>query len=288
MKKLSHQLNSDQLGSAVLEMDYASLKHHFTVRPRSAHKGDFGHVLVLGGDEGMAGACRMAAESCLRVGAGLVSIGTRQSHAAVICAQRPELMCRGVETSDALTSLLSHASVLVVGPGLGQGLWGEMILRLAFDAGKPMVLDADGLNLLAKHPEYRDHWVLTPHPGEAARLLDCSVADIQADRHNAVRRLQQRYGGVAVLKGAGTLVCTKNGEIHLCREGNPGMASGGMGDVLSGIIGGMLAQGFDHALSARLGVVLHAAAGDLAAADGERGMLASDLMCYLRGMVNPA
>ncbi|KAB7628348.1 NAD(P)H-hydrate dehydratase [Alkalilimnicola sp. S0819] len=255
-------------------------------RPRDAHKGLFGHVLVVGGGPGMAGAVRLAGEAAARCGAGLVSVATRPEHLPAVLAGRPELMCAPVGSAAALTPLLARASVLVLGPGLGQGAWGRELFRACRDFAGPRVLDADALNLLADEPDTEACRVLTPHPGEAARLLACTTAEVQADRYAAVRALQQRYGGVVVLKGAGSLVCTGD-EIVLCDGGNPGMASGGMGDVLSGVLGALLAQGLAPGPAARIGVDLHAQAADAAAARGERGLLASDLFEYLRELVNP-
>ena len=219
-------------------------------RPRTAHKGHFGHVLVVGGELGMGGAARMAAEAAGRAGAGLVSVATRAEHLGVVLAARPEVMCRGVADAAGLEPLLERATVLVLGPGLGTGGWGQALWERAVKHGAPLVVDADGLNLLAARPCRRDDWVLTPHPGEAARLLGCTGAEVQADRFAAASALAERYGGVAVLKGAGTLVTCAEGT-WLCDRGNPGMASGGMGDVLSGIVGGLLAQGLTPAEAAR-------------------------------------
>ena len=160
------------------------------------------------------------------------------------------------------------------------------LLAAVLQTRLPQVVDADALNLLAQEPARRDDWILTPHPGEAARLLGVSTEQIQADRLHAVHALQQRYGGVCVLKGAGTLVCTSE-SIALCEAGNPGMASGGMGDVLTGIIAGFLAQGLSLMDAAKAGVYIHATAGDRAAQEGERGLLASDLLPHLRKLVNP-
>ena len=249
-----------------------------------AHKGDFGHVLVVGGDHGMSGAARLAGEAALRCGAGLVSLATRPGHATAIGAARPELMCHGVEEALALRPLLRRASVLAIGPGLGRGAWGRDLLGAALASRLPLVVDADALNLLSADPLERAQWVLTPHPGEAARLLGCSSAEIQADRPAAVRALQRQYGGVVVLKGAGTLIADPNG-IALCDAGNPGMASGGMGDVLTGVIAALLAQGLSPGEAARHGVCLHAAAADQAARDGQRGLLASDLFPHLRALL---
>jgi NAD(P)H-hydrate epimerase len=194
----------------------------------------------------------------------------------------------GVRSGQDLAALVESADVLVVGPGLGQSPWSEQLLQVAAASGKPMVLDADGLNLLvAGGPvtgRLRDNWVLTPHPGEAARLLDCSTAQVQTDRFDAVRQLQQSYGGVAVLKGNGSLIADGE-QLLLSDYGNPGMASGGMGDVLSGVIGSLLAQHLPPLEAAALGVCLHGAAADIAAGDGQRGLLASDLAPHMRAML---
>ena len=256
-------------------------------RRRTLHKGDCGHLLLVGGDTGFLGAVRMAGEAALRTGAGLVSIATRPEHAALIASQRPELMCHGVEQPDALLPLLARADAVAIGPGLGQQEWGQRMLRRVLQSKLPLIVDADALNLLAMEPEQRESWVLTPHPGEAARLLGCTTAEIQADRFLAVSRLQQRYGGVALLKGAGTLISSAPGkQTGLCCEGNPGMASGGMGDLLTGIVGSLVVQGKAIKMAAEMGVCLHGAAADLAARAGERGMLATDLLPAIRGLIN--
>ena len=256
-------------------------------RRADAHKGDFGHVLVVGGEQGMAGAARLAAEAAARCGAGLVSVATRAVHAASLNAGRPELMVHAVERPADLQPLLLRASIVVVGPGLGQGDWSRQLLEKVLDSGLPLVVDADALNLLARDPCTRDNWILTPHPGEAARLLGRSTAEVGADRFAAAGELAVRYQGVAVLKGAGSLIATPDEALRLCDRGNPGMASGGMGDVLSGVLGALLAQGMAPFEAASAGVFLHAQAADLAAAaQGERGLLASDLLPYLRELIN--
>lgn len=257
-------------------------------RSRTAHKGHCGHVLVVGGDCGFAGAARMAAEAAARVGAGLVSIATRPQHASVLNLTRPELMCRGVESAAELDGLLRTASAVAVGPGLGQSPWARELFGAVLASGLPLVVDADGLNLLAADPRRRDDWVLTPHPGEAGRLLGVTAAEVQRDRFAAAASLQERYGGTLVLKGAGSLVRGEDGVPRICRLGNPGMASGGMGDVLTGVIVGLVAQGVGLQMAAEMGVVAHAAAADQAATQGgERGLLASDLFPHLRQLVNP-
>jgi len=257
-------------------------------RPRQAHKGDNGHVLAIGGDHGTAGAIRLCSEAALRAGAGLVSVATRAENLVALNSARPELMAHEVHGPQALESLLPRASVLALGPGLGQGAWGHGLWLTALEAQLPLVLDADGLNLLAREPrEFSVPVVMTPHPGEAARLLGCDTKTIAADRYAAVRELARRYRVVAVLKGAGSLVADLQGRVAVCPWGNPGMASGGMGDLLTGIIAALLAQGCDAWQAATLGVSLHARAGDLAARHGgERGLIATDLLEPLRLLLN--
>ena len=257
-------------------------------RARTAHKGDFGHVLVVGGQPGMSGAARLAAEAALRVGAGLVSVATHPQHAATLNIGRPELMCHAIDDATRLQPLLQRATVLALGPGLGQSDWSRTLLAAVWDSDVPMLMDADALNLLAQAPQRREHWVLTPHPGEAARLLGCSTAEVQADRLAAIQAIQSRYGGVVVLKGAGTLIADGS-RCRISRAGNPGMAGGGMGDVLSGVIAGLCAQGMSLFDAAAAGVVAHGLAADaVAKRDGERGLLASDLLTELRHWVNQA
>lgn len=255
-------------------------------RKCGSHKGSYGHVLVIGGDEGMAGAVRLAGEAALRVGAGLTSVATRAIHAASISAQRPELLCHAVDHVDQIRRLLEAASVVAIGPGLGQSNWSRQLWEAVLESSLPLVVDADALNLLATQSLRRANWILTPHPGEAARLLGCSTSQIQDDRFHAVNELHRRYGGVIVLKGAGTLVFSDGQPVAICDAGNPGMASGGMGDLLTGIIAGLIAQGLPLDAAARLGVALHTEAGDRAARAGQRGMLASDLLTYVRHLVN--
>lgn len=258
-------------------------------RPASTHKGHCGRVLIVGGNHGFGGAALMAAEAALRSGAGLVTLATRREHVSAALARIPEVMTQGCETGSALKPLLQQADVVVLGPGLGQDAWAEQMSRVVLDSGKALVLDADALNLLAQGSDYHrlgSKCVLTPHPGEAARMLGLEVCAVQQDRFAAVRALQARYGGTVVLKGPGSLTC--DGDVmHLCSAGNPGMASGGMGDVLSGVIAALMAQGLKAVDAARLGVHVHASAADgCAAAAGERGLRATDLMMNIRTQLN--
>ena len=270
----------------------AELKRALPRRPRTANKGDNGRVLVIAGGAGMPGAARLAGEAALRAGAGLVTIATWPAHAAVIAAVRAELICVPVDVRADLEPLIAAADVVAIGPGLGRSPWAQGLLAAALESSKPLVVDADALNLLATAPVARGRWCLTPHPGEAARLLGSDVASVQSDRLGAVRALATRYGGVAVLKGAGTLIAEGESAPYLCERGNPGMAVAGMGDALTGVIAAIAAQQADPAaslgLAAAVGVLVHASAGDLIARSGERGLLASDLIAQLPACVNPA
>lgn len=256
-------------------------------RPADAHKGLSGHVLIVGGGPGMPGAARLAGEAALRAGAGLVSVATPGDHVSAIAAGRPELMCRGVATAADLEPLLERATVVALGPGLGQSEWAQIMYKAVRACELPLVVDADALNLLARAPHRRDDWVLTPHPGEAGRLLQTSARDVQEDRFEAVAGLVAKYGGTALLKGAGTLVQTGADTPWLCAAGNAGMAVAGMGDVLTGVIAALAAQTGDLAVAARCGAWIHARAGDVVARDGQRGLLASDLFPVIRQQVNP-
>lgn len=266
-------------------LDAAELRAALPKRARGAHKGGNGFALLIGGDAGFAGAILLATRAALRSGAGLVAVATCAEHAGVLAASQPEAMFRGVADAAALAPLLRKADVIAIGPGLGQSDWGRGLWAAALQSKRPLVVDADALNLLAEAPTQRDNWVLTPHPGEAARLLGCNVAEIEADRAAATRALVEHYGGCAVLKGAGSLVGGR--ELAVCPYGNPGMATGGMGDTLTGIVAALLAQGLATERAAQIGVLAHARAGDLAARAGERGLLPGDLIDALRAVVNP-
>lgn len=279
--------NLERIQPAALRIETQKISQILTTRSRIAHKGDFGHILIIGGDYGYAGAVSMAASAALRVGAGLVSVATRAEHIAPLVAQHPEIMAHGVQTAEDLEKLIAQATVIVLGPGLGRSEWSQALWLKAVVTHLPMVVDADGLNWLAEDPHISNEWILTPHPGEAARLLKTQTERVQLDRFAAAADLQHQYGGIAILKGNGTLVQMSNTSPFVCMAGNPGMATGGMGDILSGIIGGLIAQKLSLADAAQIGVLVHALAGDLAAREGERGMLATDLLPYIRQLINP-
>lgn len=276
-----------QQSTNIHRLDASQLAQWFTPRRPTSHKGDHGRLVVIGGDHGTAGAIRMAGEAALRAGAGLVKVLTRVENIVPIITARPELMVDEL-TPQSLDESLEWADVVVIGPGLGQAAWGKQALRKIDNFRKPTLWDADALNLLAINPDKRHNRVITPHPGEAARLLNCKVAEIENDRLLSAQRLVQRYGGVVVLKGAGTIVADERGVNSIIDAGNAGMASGGMGDVLSGIIGALLGQALSPYDAACAGCIAHGAAADeLAARYGTRGMLATDLFSTLRRVVNP-
>lgn len=266
----------------------SSYTQYLKPRPRDWHKGLSGHVLIVGGDLGFSGAPRMAAESALRVGAGLVSVATRIENAPLMNIACPEIMCHGISKVEELNPLLEKANVVVLGPGMSQSDWAQAVWSHVIVQDMPLVVDADGLNLLSKTTKFNENWVLTPHPGEAGRLLEQTTQTIQQDRLSALKAINKRYGGVCILKGAGSLIFAPNELPAICDKGNPGMASAGMGDVLSGVVGGLLAQRIPLGDAAKLGVCIHAMAGDLAGKDGERGMIAMDLMPFLRRLANCA
>lgn len=279
-----------QLGAPLRRLVRHDLERALPRRPRSAHKGSCGRLLLLGGGPGMPGAIRLAAESALRAGAGLVYVATHRDSVASVLSGRPEIICHSVTSEEDLEPLLRMADAVVIGPGLGQSSWAYRLWRHVVRTELPLVVDADGLNSLAAEPFARAGWILTPHPGEAARLLQgATVEAVQRDRLTAARSLASRYGAMTVLKGPHTLIAAPRADaaIQVCDRGNPGMATGGMGDVLAGVLGSLLVQTGDLELAVRGGVLLHALAGDEAAKAGERGTIASDLLPQLRAWANP-
>jgi NAD(P)H-hydrate epimerase len=267
-------------------LQLAELIKSLPSRKKDANKRDFGSVLVFAGDEGMPGAARICAEASIRVGAGLVILATHPSHSASATVARPEIICHGLSNTLQLSPILNHSTVMAIGPGLTQSAWSQEFTKFLLGHTLPTVIDAGALDIIKPMTGSHSNWIITPHPGEAARLLDTTATAIQQDRVKAIQTLQQRYGCVVVLKGAGSLI--HDGKaIYRCEQGNPGMASAGMGDLLTGIIAGLIAQGLPLSDAAKLGVCLHAAAGDLAAhTEGQRGLLALDLLPFVRKLLN--
>ncbi len=272
------------------------IKENLPPRRRNSHKGSFGWVLGVGSNTGMSGALRLCGEAALRSGAGKVTLATHPAHAALLNLACPELMVRGVERQEQLQNLLQQVDVVVTGTGLGRDSWSEELFRVCLKTPARLVLDADGLNILAGlFAEMADgdiplgNWILTPHPAEAGRLLGIQASEVQHDRVTRAQQLAQRYNAVVVLKGCGSVIADPNGRYAICPLGNPGMASAGSGDVLAGVIAALLAQGLSLWEAATTGVVAHAQAGDVAAGLlGERGMLASDITQQLPTVLNPA
>jgi NAD(P)H-hydrate epimerase len=256
-------------------------------RRLNTHKGESGHVLCVGGNHGSGGAVMLSAEAALRSGAGLCSVATRALHVAPLLARCPEAMAHAVDSSEDFAPLLARASLIALGPGLGQDDWAHALWSAVLASGKPLVLDADGLNLLSVDPRPVPQAILTPHPGEAARLLGTDTASIQRDRFAAAHALAARYAAVVVLKGAGSVIAAPGKLPRVIAAGNPGMAVGGMGDLLTGAIAALLAQGLSLFDAASTGALLHSLAGDAAAAEGERGLLPRDLLPHLRTLANP-
>ena len=287
------ELRFDALGGAASLLAEAPLARRLDAgtaprlapRERTAHKGRFGHLLVLGGERGTGGAALLASEMALRSGAGLVSLATRADTLPAALARCPEVMSLALESANQLPPLLARATHVVVGPGLGQGAWARSLLSAVAACGKPQVWDADALNLLAAGAvQLPTAALLTPHPGEAARLLGIDTAALQADRRAAALELARRFDAVVVLKGAGSLIADPQGRLMLCDRGHPAMASAGLGDVLAGLLGALRAQGLAAFEAACLGVWLHARAGERLGAQG-RGLAAGDLIAVIREML---
>ncbi|MFQ3206274.1 MAG: hydroxyethylthiazole kinase-like uncharacterized protein yjeF [Glaciecola sp.] len=266
------------------------IAHFKGLAPRlvHSHKGSYGRLLCVGGNSGMAGAIRLSAEAALRSGTGLVKVYAHESSKVQISAGRPEIMVTSTHLQDAL----AWATCIVIGPGLGQDDWSratyDSVLHYCQNNPKPMVIDADALNIMASTASFVniEDYVMTPHSGEAARLLSVSVEEVENNRFVFARQVAERYHAICVLKGAGTIIDDEQNS-WVCRHGNPGMATAGMGDVLTGIIGSLMAQGVSTPLACQYGVSLHAKAGDIVAEkQGQRGMLASDLFDTVRMLIN--
>jgi len=271
----------------IARYDASALSGWLKPRKPTSHKGDHGKLVIIGGDHGTAGAIRMTGEAALRAGAGLVRVLTHKDNLSPLLTARPELMVQEL-TDEAVDRALEWADVIVIGPGLGQGEWGKKALKKVESSQKPMLWDADALNLLAINNDKRQNRIITPHPGEAARLLNVKTSEIESDRLHSAQRLAQQYGGVVVLKGAGTLIASESDALAIADVGNAGMATGGMGDVLSGIIGSLLAQKLSLYDAACAGCVAHGAAAEAVSQRvGTRGMLATDLFSELYLFVNP-
>lgn len=266
-------------------------------RKPTAHKGIAGRVLIIAGSRGMAGAAVLAAQGVLKAGAGLVFLAVPESIYPLVGSQLREVMVWPLkETKEGtlalsawiqLEKLLNQADALVVGPGLSSNEETSiLVLKILDEISKPIVVDADGLNILAKNKQFlakiKNHLILTPHPGEFARLIGQTIGQIEENRLELTKEKAKEWGVTLVLKGARTLVAADDGNIYINPTGNAGMATAGSGDVLAGVIGGLLAQGMEKIYGASAGVYLHGLAGDLALVEqGELGLTAGDILHYL-------
>lgn len=275
-------------------LDVTQLSQALPKRPWNSHKGMFGHVLIIGGDEGMAGAVYLAAKAALRTGAGKVSVICAPDQ-STLAGHQPEVMVRERNADDDdVDALIAQADVVAIGPGLGRCAWGRDWWHKLAEAEKPLIVDADALYFLAQTQQRRDDWVLTPHPGEAARLLNCSVTEVEENRWYSAALLQEQFGGTVVLKGAGSIICGEE-YVAVNTSGNPGQASAGMGDTLTGIISALIAPLYTHAAQIRqsvaettgYAVLIHGAAADQAASGTPRGLIATDVINSLRDVINP-
>ena len=252
------------------------------VRSPGSYKNRSGHVLIIGGDLGFGGAAILSAESALKTGAGLVSVVTRPAHVGGFLARTPEVMVHALEGS--ISDLLARADVVAIGPGLGRANWGRNLLEQVLATDVPRVLDADALHLLAERGE-RAHadTILTPHPGEAAALLDSSVADVERNRASVAAAISKQYNAISVLKGAGTLVGSQGKTTHILCNANPALGTAGSGDVLTGILATALAQLGDPHSAACTGLYLHAKAGERSVIHADGGaIVAGDLVRSIR------
>ena len=263
------------------------------LRNSESHKGDFGHVLVVAGNIGFGGAALLSSKAAIKIGAGLVSLATRSEHLQAALSFAPEVMTKPVDSGQSLENYLDLPTVICLGPGLGKDYWSEqMIYKSLENTHKnktPILIDADGLNLL---PEFSKKLplpkkiVLTPHLGEAARLLNTSVEKVKKNRVSAAKRISNKYNSVVVLKSHETLIC-KEDKICICDKGNPGMATAGMGDVLSGMISGLIAQKLSLFEAACLGVDLHARAGDIySEKNNQQSLLPTDIIDLFARVIN--
>ncbi|MFW2438222.1 MAG: NAD(P)H-hydrate dehydratase [Arenicellales bacterium] len=287
MKHYTNQQKTSSGTGSPRQLDLAECQSWLPVRAGDSHKGSNGRVLITGGERAMAGAACLAGWSAYISGTGLVRVACIPENVTAITVCRPELLVSGIHRAKQLKSLFLQTDVLALGPGLGQSNWSQTMFEYCLEHRSPDVIDADGLNLLAKSPAGRQHWILTPHPGEAGRLLNCKTSDIQSDRISAVKEIAKQYGGICILKGKNTLVAINEEDLRVCPYGNSALAVAGTGDVLTGLLAGLLAQGMSAKKAALTAVVLHACAGDAYTAEyGAVGMLASDLMQPLRRLRN--
>ena len=278
----------------VNELSFEDIKINIPKRIENSHKGDHGKLLIIAGDEGFGGAGIISSESGLKTGAGLVRLLTRRSNIFPSLARNPEVMVSGADNAQDIETNLEWPDAIVAGPGMFENYWSEQILYKLLlsisDKSTPTLLDAGALRLLSHNAfskiKLHGETVLTPHPGEAAEMLKITAKEIQKNRIKSAKALQEKYGCIIVLKGNGTIICNKN-NIYLCSIGGPELAVAGSGDILSGVIGSLIAQGLTPFDAAKTGVVIHARAGEEFVNDvGRIGMAAGELIPYIRKFLN--
>jgi len=262
------------------------IKTSLTQRKKSSHKGSHGKGVIIGGGAGMTGAVILAATAALKTGIGMITTLSHPQSIVPVVVSQPEIMASEWNDKALVNNKLDWCNVVAIGPGLGRDQYAEELYQQISQSELPKVIDADGLFFLGLYPNHDDQRIITPHPGEAAKLLGCSIQTVERDRYHAVQDLQHKFGGIVILKGAGTLICDSE-QCFVCCAGNPGMATAGMGDVLTGVITSFIAQGHSLLEAAKLGVLVHSLAADQNAETyGERGLVASDLFHHLRNLVN--
>ena len=273
------------------EFDFETLNIKIPKREHNSHKGNFGRVLVLGGSEGMGGAAILSSEASLYSGAGLTHLYTHPTNVEASLKRNPEIMSLGINSN---FEIPHNIDVLVCGPGLGDDSWSKDVYEKIFQNKNvnTIILDAGALSFINKFIknilELESELILTPHPGEASKLLDVSIEEIQQDRPAAAIKISKKYCANVILKGNRTLVCSKeNLTLYECLEGGPELSTGGTGDVLAGVIGGLVAQNNNALDSCLLSVAAHSRSGKMFKEEiGEIGLNASDLICRIRELLN--
>ncbi len=274
------------------EINFLSKTEISTLIPKrktDTNKGDFGHILIVGGDNNMAGAVVMATEAAYRSGAGRVTVFTREKHFSALISRLPSAMTASANYQKDLQKIIRGKTIIAIGCGLGQSAWSNKMFKFFMQSNLPKVIDADALNLLSKSKQKYDlqNAILTPHAGEAGRLLGITAQEVQNDRIDAIQKLHKKYQATIILKGSNSLILSNDKKLYQCKFGNAGMAVAGMGDALTGIIAGLLAQNISLNKAAILAVNIHAIAGDLVKAkQGEIGILPTDLIDYITSVIN--
>ncbi|WWO96435.1 MAG: NAD(P)H-hydrate dehydratase [Candidatus Dasytiphilus stammeri] len=272
--------------SSISRWDKTCLTEKFLpLKIPTSHKGQHGKLLLIGGDIGTAGAIILTGKAALRSGTGLVKIITHKLNIIPVLSNCPELMVQKY-SRNTLEKYIKWANTIIIGPGIGQQSWGKKIMFRIKQSHQPSLWDADALTFLANNRNIRMNRIITPHSGEAAKLLKMHISEVEKDRLQAAKLLAKYYGGVVVLKGSGTVIASHSGEVAIADVGNVGLATGGMGDILSGIIGSFLGQQFSIYKAAILGCIVHGVAADILSASGTRGMVASDLLPIIFKLVN--